>query len=398
MRKIETIDDIYFLDAELSDPVIRQSYIANAETDAEDFEVIEDEDGGRGVFLRTTSGLYPVGAAQPKVVLASATGETMSDAPPVAAGTVRPGAMQGEMRAIEQTPIQKIMEATGLKLEEVGKAIESIGSINIGGVEISLRDLLPLVGYSEDVTDPLTGQTSQAQRGTPQALQMAGRGESLTTGKGFTTQMKPDVKDAVLDVGFTASPLVKPAAKAVKKAAGAVKETLATPPRGSVQLAPNLEVEIAPAERTKNFKNWFGDSKVVDEKGNPLIVYHGTGADFDEFKKKFAKQGRIGRGFYFATDPTQASNYAFNSRQKGGSPTVVPVYLKASNILNTPSYDKSKPIDGIKYGGMYLVYDPTQIKSATGNIGTFDPKDPRITRGAIGAPVAPAAMQDEENK
>ena len=24
------------------------------------------------------------------------------------------------------------------------------------------------------------------------------------------------------------------------------------------------------------FKNWFGDSKVVDENGNPLVVYHGT--------------------------------------------------------------------------------------------------------------------------
>lgn len=218
MRKIETIDDIYFLDAELSDPAIRKSYISNAETDIEDFEIIEDEDGERGVFMRTTGGLYPVGAAQPRVQIAAADIGTMSDAAPVAAGTVRPGAMQGEMRAIEQTPIQKIMEATGLKLEDVGKAIESIGSINIAGVDISLRDLLPLVGYSEDVTDPLTGATERVQRGTPQALQMAGRGESLTTGRGFTTQMKPDVKDAVLDIGFTAAPLAKPAAKAVKKA------------------------------------------------------------------------------------------------------------------------------------------------------------------------------------
>jgi hypothetical protein len=44
--------------------------------------------------------------------------------------------------------------------------------------------------------------------------------------------------------------------------------------------------------RTKAFKDWFGDwennpehaSKVVDENGEPLVVYHGTNAKFDTFK------------------------------------------------------------------------------------------------------------------
>ena len=30
---------------------------------------------------------------------------------------------------------------------------------------------------------------------------------------------------------------------------------------------------------TKQFKRWFGDSKVVDEEGDPLVVYHGTEDD-----------------------------------------------------------------------------------------------------------------------
>ena len=29
-------------------------------------------------------------------------------------------------------------------------------------------------------------------------------------------------------------------------------------------------------ESIRNFWNWFGDSKVVDENGKPLVVYHGT--------------------------------------------------------------------------------------------------------------------------
>jgi hypothetical protein len=32
-----------------------------------------------------------------------------------------------------------------------------------------------------------------------------------------------------------------------------------------------------------NFVKWFGDSKVVDENGKPLAVYHGTNSEFDTF-------------------------------------------------------------------------------------------------------------------
>lgn len=38
----------------------------------------------------------------------------------------------------------------------------------------------------------------------------------------------------------------------------------------------------APAE-TPAFQRWFGDSKVVDENGDPLVVYHGTNAEFKDF-------------------------------------------------------------------------------------------------------------------
>ena len=33
----------------------------------------------------------------------------------------------------------------------------------------------------------------------------------------------------------------------------------------------------------RNFWKWFGDSKVVDDQGRPLVVYHGTVADFSSF-------------------------------------------------------------------------------------------------------------------
>ena len=42
------------------------------------------------------------------------------------------------------------------------------------------------------------------------------------------------------------------------------------------------------------FKRWFGDSKVVDEEGKPLVVYHATDADFTVFDRdKLGKNRRF---------------------------------------------------------------------------------------------------------
>jgi len=45
---------------------------------------------------------------------------------------------------------------------------------------------------------------------------------------------------------------------------------------------------IANNEQTlQNFWNWFNGSKVVDEQGRPLVVYHGTMSDFNEFNTNY---------------------------------------------------------------------------------------------------------------
>jgi len=53
----------------------------------------------------------------------------------------------------------------------------------------------------------------------------------------------------------------------------------------------NLTPEQYKLVRTPDFKKWFGDwendtenaSKVVDENGEPLVVYHGTNSKFNVF-------------------------------------------------------------------------------------------------------------------
>lgn len=51
-----------------------------------------------------------------------------------------------------------------------------------------------------------------------------------------------------------------------------------------------------------NFWNWFGNSKCVDEKGRPLIVYHMSRNKFDKFDIDKSNGGSWGGGFYFSSD------------------------------------------------------------------------------------------------
>lgn len=72
---------------------------------------------------------------------------------------------------------------------------------------------------------------------------------------------------------------------------------------------------------TPNFIKWFGDwktgnncSKVIDKNGMPLIVYHGTNSDFDEFKSEFMGQTgtALGQGFYFTSRKDEAEYFGNN--------------------------------------------------------------------------------------
>jgi len=68
---------------------------------------------------------------------------------------------------------------------------------------------------------------------------------------------------------------------------------------------------------SKEFSKWFGDSKVVNEEGDPLIVYHGTsesGLGGDQFLKE--KLGSVTKaksaeaGFFFVNDRDVAAGYS----------------------------------------------------------------------------------------
>jgi hypothetical protein len=137
---------------------------------------------------------------------------------------------------------------------------------------------------------------------------------------------------------------------------------------------------------TPEFQNWFGDSKVVGEDGRPLVVYHGTDEKFAVFE---------GSEIFLAADRTTAEDFG---------DVVMPLYAAIRNPLEY-SYNDGPPMsrqeakamghdgwairdydvgDEISQndGLVYVAFDPTQIKSAIGNSGAFDPGDANILNQA----------------
>jgi len=176
------------------------------------------------------------------------------------------------------------------------------------------------------------------------------------------------------------------------------------------------------------FKKWFGDSKVVDKHGNPLVVYHGTQAKIDSFELGYRnpelsfKDGVNEFGFHVTASKGDAGVYA------GDGGKVYELYAMAENPLdfgNAAEFTKKKFVDflaskgvtvkidtkysansvfhpyellestegmrdAIKAAGydsvMYpegsaktlVLFNPNQIKSAIGNNGNYDPENDSI--------------------
>jgi hypothetical protein len=156
--------------------------------------------------------------------------------------------------------------------------------------------------------------------------------------------------------------------------------------------------------KSKFFKNFFKDSKVVDENGEPLIVYHGTIFDFTQFANDKISRTSIINGHFFSDNLNLVNEYA-----RSPNSSIKPVYLSLKNpmIIDAEgrmvqqvlgpyeeglARDKGHDgfivknvvdangyvVDHSKTSDLYVAFEPEQIKSATGNRGTFDPSNPDI--------------------
>ena len=90
-------------------------------------------------------------------------------------------------------------------------------------------------------------------------------------------------------------------------------------------------------EREENFKRWFGDSGMVDEEGNPLVMYHGTNTDFPAFEGSQMIWGSRGKEL--------PSEFSFLSQNfAGGAANMVPIYMKGQSMFDADRIPKTTSI------------------------------------------------------
>lgn len=183
---------------------------------------------------------------------------------------------------------------------------------------------------------------------------------------------------------------------------------------------PRYQAEPKDQTETAAFKKWFGDSVITDtgkpmsQGGKPMVVYHGSNKQFSIFSIEKAGQqtgsATSGWGFFFTPSSGEAGRYAEFTGRGRPSANVMPVFLSLQNPkmmtraeFNSYGNLKGDPqnwgeqlkelttqantrkeqliangydgiiVDGKGFNKEYIAFKPTQIKSATGNSGAFDP-------------------------
>ena len=213
--------------------------------------------------------------------------------------------------------------------------------------------------------------------------------------------------------------------------------------------APNISSIQKRALESPGFKQWFGKSKLVDDQGAPLVLYHGTNKSFDQFDPKKSgaatDQGWFGKGIYLTPRAKKANQYAQPRDESpiedgfildGGN--VMPVFANLQNpkyawshdgYLNKKAFELEDGYDGVivvdtleaqqklnmlsedvrktftpeqiieLFGSgsinELVVRDPRSIKSAL-NKGAYDSADPRLLYSAGPATAGGVATQDED--
>jgi len=141
----------------------------------------------------------------------------------------------------------------------------------------------------------------------------------------------------------------------------------------------------APDVNSPAFKAWFDGSKVVDAEGKPLVVYHATAKNFKVFNFKTSLQKVI----WFTSNKDRALSGDTGS---AGAGIVMDLYAKITNPAGWDEYGKLM-LDQLRdqgFDGVILpvtsegyidgfVFEPTQLKSASRNRGTWDPAKKDIT-------------------
>ena len=149
-------------------------------------------------------------------------------------------------------------------------------------------------------------------------------------------------------------------------------EYMAAVERGDMETAQRMVLEAA--------KLAMPNTKVVDEEGNPKVVYHGTSNEpFTEFKREFIGTatdiGYSGKGFYFSPSKVNAGSYL---RHSGND--LMAVFLNIKNPYVVSMTDKDLDNEVTPFAGKQFFIGCKTIEEANNKFNKFveeflSPKD-----------------------
>jgi len=150
-------------------------------------------------------------------------------------------------------------------------------------------------------------------------------------------------------------------------------------------------------DENNNFLKWFGDSKIVDNNGNPLVVYHGSSDDFSEFEgvayftdDYYNADGYAGGEYVYEVFLSIKNPLILDCKGKKWDEIETPYGTSTQNVVGNvynSEYDgvifnniKDSWIDDEDYQDpsiVYVTFSPNQIK-AEENDGSWDIDDANI--------------------
>ena len=124
-------------------------------------------------------------------------------------------------------------------------------------------------------------------------------------------------------------------------------------------------------KKTNSNEDILQYSKIVDENGEPRVMYHGTDSEFTSFEMQ---DGSMGRGAYFTSNWDEAAEYAM---EKQGVESIDELdESKIQEVFLNVRDDSNITHSRFSRGDIEVVAtSPNQIKSATDNNGEFGESD-----------------------
>lgn len=323
--------------------------------------------------------------------------------------------IHGYRHVIDSSAVRHIIKNHGDEKSETKRGMVAITDTDLADIPSLISNADKIVtGAKGKRGEDLIGYLKKLDDGTTLYIEEARRGKKVLAA--VSMRKYPATSD-YSSIAKTISPNVQDD--------GGIAITITDVPANSKTLFQSNR-STALATDTDAFKDWFGESKVVDAGGKPIVAYHGSSENFEAFDPSKSRDG----GFWFTPEKEYASFWG--SKADGGN--VTPVYLSIQNPAyeDNFAYRMSEPtlfgklfgkkaeregaftpeeraakIEELREAGfdgvidskmnVYIAFDPSQIKSVN-NRGTFDGSDARILyqgsdgrRGSIQLPLGGAS-------